>query len=248
VGSLSVCYNCSSNCLNCSSASNCTLCDSLTILDISNNSCTPNCSLVTNCTTCYISSSTVICQTCLLGYVVNASNMCATFCGDGIIIGIEVCDDNNSISGDGCSSVCAVETSFYCTGTPSVCQPCSIYCTTCSSPTNCSLCNILAILDTTNNSCSTNCTIVPSCMSCSILNVNLASQYLQCSNCTTGYLLNYGANICNTICGDGLILGTEACDDNNLLNGDGCSSTCSIEPAFYCSGAPSICGPCLQYC
>lgn len=31
-------------------------------------------------------------------------------------------------------------------------------------------------------------------------------------------------------CGDGLISGTEQCDDGNLTNGDGCSSTCTTEP------------------
>jgi cysteine-rich repeat protein len=30
-------------------------------------------------------------------------------------------------------------------------------------------------------------------------------------------------------CGDGLISGGEACDDGNTLNGDGCSSTCTVE-------------------
>src|SRR5690606_31053470 len=32
-------------------------------------------------------------------------------------------------------------------------------------------------------------------------------------------------------CGDGVLDTGEACDDANLLNGDGCSSTCAIEPA-----------------
>lgn len=29
-------------------------------------------------------------------------------------------------------------------------------------------------------------------------------------------------------CGDGLITGSEKCDDNNTADGDGCSSTCQI--------------------
>lgn len=33
-----------------------------------------------------------------------------------------------------------------------------------------------------------------------------------------------------SICGDGLISGNEACDDGNTLGGDGCSSTCALEP------------------
>jgi len=37
--------------------------------------------------------------------------LCATECGDGILVeGVEVCDDGNLIDGDGCSSVCEIET------------------------------------------------------------------------------------------------------------------------------------------
>ena len=35
-------------------------------------------------------------------------------------------------------------------------------------------------------------------------------------------------------CGDGVAQGpTEQCDDGNVLSGDGCSSTCTLEPAFH---------------
>ena len=33
----------------------------------------------------------------------------------------------------------------------------------------------------------------------------------------------------------------EQCDDGNQQNGDGCSSTCMIEPGLLCNGAPSMC-------
>ncbi|MBN2015545.1 DUF4215 domain-containing protein [Candidatus Dojkabacteria bacterium] len=42
-------------------------------------------------------------------------------------------------------------------------------------------------------------------------------------------------------CGDGLVQGTEACDDGNMSNGDGCSSTCTLEGGWDCSGEPTIC-------
>jgi cysteine-rich repeat protein len=44
-------------------------------------------------------------------------------CGDGILATGETCDDGNTTPGDGCSGVCAIETGFGCTGTPSVCTP-----------------------------------------------------------------------------------------------------------------------------
>nr|XP_019955585.1 PREDICTED: pappalysin-2 [Paralichthys olivaceus] len=42
-------------------------------------------------------------------------------------------------------------------------------------------------------------------------------------------------------CGDGLIQGTEECDDRNLLDGDGCSKKCHKEMGFKCNGEPSQC-------
>ncbi|XP_030629408.1 pappalysin-2 [Chanos chanos] len=42
-------------------------------------------------------------------------------------------------------------------------------------------------------------------------------------------------------CGDGLVQGIEECDDRNLLDGDGCSRKCRMEPGFNCEGQPSLC-------
>ena len=36
------------------------------------------------------------------------------------------------------------------------------------------------------------------------------------------------------LCGDGIIAGTEKCDDGNATSGDGCSSTCTIERGYVC--------------
>ncbi len=37
--------------------------------------------------------------------------------------------------------------------------------------------------------------------------------------------------------------GAEECDDGTLVDGDGCSTLCAIEPGFICSGEPSVCTP-----
>uniref|UniRef100_A0A4W4ED87 Sushi domain-containing protein n=1 Tax=Electrophorus electricus TaxID=8005 RepID=A0A4W4ED87_ELEEL len=44
-------------------------------------------------------------------------------------------------------------------------------------------------------------------------------------------------------CGDSLLQGyiDEECDDGNLLDGDGCSKRCRVEPRFNCVGQPSRC-------
>jgi hypothetical protein len=44
-------------------------------------------------------------------------------------------------------------------------------------------------------------------------------------------------------CGNGIIGGSEQCDDQNVSSGDGCSATCQVETCFQCSGAPSTCSP-----
>jgi cysteine-rich repeat protein len=44
-----------------------------------------------------------------------------------------------------------------------------------------------------------------------------------------------------SVCGDGVVTGSEDCDDSNTTNGDGCSAICTIEPGFQCSGQPSVC-------
>ena len=42
-------------------------------------------------------------------------------------------------------------------------------------------------------------------------------------------------------CGDGLIEGAEQCDDNDVVSGDGCSSSCQVESGWTCVGQPSVC-------
>lgn len=43
------------------------------------------------------------------------------------------------------------------------------------------------------------------------------------------------------VCGNGIIESGELCDDNNATPGDGCNSSCQIEPGYSCNGQPSIC-------
>ena len=40
-------------------------------------------------------------------------------------------------------------------------------------------------------------------------------------------------------CGDGVVAGGEQCDDRNLVAGDGCSSTCTVEPRLPTSVVPN---------
>jgi cysteine-rich repeat protein len=56
------------------------------------------------------------------------------------------------------------------------------------------------------------------------------------SVCGTGFYETYSGGVysCSTICGDGYRVGAEVCDDGNLVNGDGCSSTWGIETNWEC--------------
>ncbi len=49
--------------------------------------------------------------------------------------------------------------------------------------------------------------------------------------------------MCNPpMCGNGLLEGTELCDDGDLDPGDGCDDQCQVEPGSYCFGeGPSTC-------
>jgi TonB family protein len=42
------------------------------------------------------------------------------------------------------------------------------------------------------------------------------------------------------VCGDRLVAGDEQCDDGNTVNGDGCSSTCRLEPKLAPPARPRI--------
>ena len=61
-------------------------------------------------------------------------------------------------------------------------------------------------------------------------------------NCTN----TDGLDTCIPECGDGLLKGNEIlneiCDDNNTVDGDGCSSDCLvIENGFYCNTVGESC-------
>ena len=42
-------------------------------------------------------------------------------------------------------------------------------------------------------------------------------------------------------CGDGLLMEDEQCDDDENVDGDGCSATCMLEPGWQCQGQPTTC-------
>jgi cysteine-rich repeat protein len=64
---------------------------------------------------------------------------------------------------------------------------------------------------------------------------------LECDN-LAGYYNDFKHGRCLSICGDGIVVtASEACDDNNTADYDGCSSKCLVETGYTCSGSPSVC-------
>jgi cysteine-rich repeat protein len=54
-----------------------------------------------------------------------------------------------------------------------------------------------------------------------------------------GYVPPASGVACVSLCGDGIMItADEQCDDGNLVSGDGCSSTCTIESDFECFTFP----------
>jgi cysteine-rich repeat protein len=73
------------------------------------------------------------------------------------------------------------------------------------------------------------------CEQCQMLAcLNCISQPV-CTQCNTTYFYLNSSSICDDICGDGIRIYVQ-CDDGNLINGDGCSSTCYAEQDYTCTG------------
>jgi fibro-slime domain-containing protein len=153
----------------------------------------------------------------LSGFLNTGESVCESICGDGIISGIEQCDDGNANDGDGCSSGCAVEPGYNCTGTPSVCeQP------TCGdgmvvAPEECDDGGT-----DDGDGCSSTCKLE----SCGDGMVD------PLEGCDDGN--DVATDACTTrcqpaVCGDGFVQsGVEECDDGNSVDTDACTNSCTV--------------------
>ena len=59
-----------------------------------------------------LSLTNSICE-CMPGFYINSTGKCLEICGDGKVF-YEQCDDGNTINGDGCSSICKIESQYIC--------------------------------------------------------------------------------------------------------------------------------------
>ena len=198
------------------------------------------------------------------GNVINGdgcdNNCTPPSCGNGIVTAGEQCDDGNLINGDGCSAVCQIQcvTGAACTdgnpcttgdvcvdgacrGTPLVCNdnnPCT--------NDNCSM--GVCVYNPTIGVCDDGnpCTTEDTCSG----GACIGGSPLVCNDnnpCTNDSCDGKSGACAHTVipncsfCGNNILEGDEQCDDGNLINGDGCSAVCSVQPGFTCVGTPSVC-------
>lgn len=123
-------------------------------------------------------------------------------CGDRLVTGAEKCDDGNAVSGDGCSSQCAIETGYACdSGQPSTCwSRCGDGVV--ASNEKCDDGNM-----TGGDGCNASCRIEIS------------------------YKCSGSPSVCavQPYCGNGTKESGEECDDGNSTDYDGCDSYCKIK-------------------
>jgi len=135
----------------------------------------------------------------------------ANTCGNGTVDASEECDDGNVLDGDGCSSSCFLEIPGFC-GDGAL-----------DPGEQCDDGNTLS-----NDGCSAACAL-ERCGDGVVNNGGLE----QCEPPNTATCTN-ACSFRAPLCGDGFLTPPEACDDGNLTDGDGCSSTCTVEPPGAC--------------
>ena len=141
------------------------------------------------------------------------------YCGDGKISHNELCDDGNTLNGDGCSATCEYEQGFACATIDgkTVCQPIACGNGKLDKNENCDDGNRVS-----GDGCNAACLVEPG------------------YQCVEG---SDGVSVCSSTVGNGILDSDagEECDDGNTLDGDGCSSKGAVEPGWIC---PTVNAPC----
>lgn len=155
-----------------------------------------------------IVSTTIRCaNTCQLGACTPATNVC----GNNIIETPETCDDGNTTSYDGCSNTCKTEIACNDSDGGSVAEKKG---------------NITqgAIVSTDNCSSTTTLTEFICKTPYQSSSTSITCQY----GCQNG-ACNLAPTPPSSVCGNGVVEGSEQCDDGNTMSEDGCNAMCQSE-------------------
>ncbi len=155
----------------------------------------------------------------------------ANTCGNSALEAGEACDDGNTANGDGCSSTCRRENGQPCTDDnqcqSGVCDDTSMTC----EPANVCGNNTIEAGEACDDGNTTN---GDGCSStCRRENGQPCTDDNQCQSgvCDDTSMTCEPANVC----GNGALDTGEACDDGNVVSGDGCSSVCLRENGEPCT-------------
>ncbi|QQR83197.1 DUF4215 domain-containing protein [Candidatus Peregrinibacteria bacterium] len=163
------------------------------------------CSIITN------QASLATCTA--LPFTIQANGTVSTSCGNATLDTGETCDDGNTVNGDGCSSVCALETGGGMCGNSAV--------------------DTGETCDDGNTVNGDGCSSVCALEICGNGILNFGEQcddgnQIDTDSCTNT-CTNTSLVLENPICGNLVIEGSEQCDDGNDLAGDGCNQQCLLE-------------------
>eukprot|EP01022_Parablepharisma_sp_SALTPOND_P012507 TRINITY_DN1609_c0_g2_i1.p1 TRINITY_DN1609_c0_g2~~TRINITY_DN1609_c0_g2_i1.p1 ORF type:complete len:1244 (+),score=61.49 TRINITY_DN1609_c0_g2_i1:84-3815(+) len=224
------CINCNSPCETCNSTTTCLSCRSPFYLKLNTTSCVS----VLECPTgTYPDNSTQVCQNChesCLECAGPGNDRCLT------------CDATKGVAkiqeGTGKCSLVICPTGYFTkidAGKNEVtCVKCHEYCKSCNGlgPDFCTEC-MPGLVSTPSQNMNR-----VTCKKCSEITPGLTST--ENGRCQGNTLVSYIIEIC----GDGINLGQFQCDDGNNINGDGCSSDCTVEYGYSCykrEGLPDVC-------
>lgn len=146
-------------------------------------------------------------------------------CGNGRREPDEQCDDGNKISGDGCSSTCALECGD--AGLGLCIDPCFGDCTMvcCATPVTISRCGDGR--RTGGEACDDG-------------NADAGDGCSDACQVEPGYVCYRPGAACIPVCGDRMVKTGETCDDGNIDDGDGCSRFCLTEPGWACDSGVCV--------
>jgi len=99
------------------------------------------------------------------------------------------------------------------------------------------------VLTTNDNGGVGTCSLINSTTNPAAANLAPGTYYVQVEeNGNNATIANYQVLITiNALCGDGVIQGTETCDDGNSNSSDGGAANCRLGKGWTCTGAPGVC-------
>lgn len=228
------CEKCMENCSQCSNNLTCDECSASYVITLQK-TCAEACGSheyndsTGHCRECDIAcgaceNSSENCVNCSQGYFLDVSHQCLQCsspcleCANNSYCTKCSLDKNYQLLNNICQPICSTS-GYFLDETLQKCVECAENCLICSNVSFCEKCKPSYVF--LNDVCSQKC-------GAGQLFVNSS-----CVNCETiaGLYPN-----CQEICGDGILYSNDpqVCDDGNLIDGDGCSSTCFVEENFDC--------------